>query len=159
MSQRNMSLLVLGVGMAVLLCSVKAAAQEGEHFKGCGVLGITFPEECLAFFPDGEKSWYAIGQDFDGEPWGGYGEGDRILVSGMVRDCPSFCVSACFSKGTTIESCANVPAVSQWGIIALALLLVTGATIVIRNAKRYRHCTAVYAILLVCALRAFSLFV
>ncbi len=157
MSQRNMSWLVLGVGMVVLLCSVKAAAQEGEFFEGCGVLGITHPEECLAFFPDGAKSWYSIGELSDGEPWGGYGKGDRIFVSGMVQACASFCVSACFSKGSTIEACADVPAVSQWGIVTLALLLVTAATIVIRNRKRYRDPTGVYACLLVCALSAPSM--
>ncbi len=138
MSQRNMSLVVLGVGMVVLLCSVRAAAQEGEFFEGCGVLGITQPEECLAFFPDGAESWYSIGELSDGEPWGGFGKGDRIFVSGMVQPCASWCVSACFSKGSIIEACGDVPAVSQWGIITLALLLVTAATIVMRNAKRYR---------------------
>ncbi len=141
MSNCKMSLMVLGVGSATLAYSASARAQP---FEGCGVLALTPGEPCLAFFPDsGEYPGGLLGD------WGEFQQGDRVFVSGVVEECGSWCtIDACFMEGNTVDVCPAIPTASEWGMIALALLLIIGGTIVIRTRKRYRYPAGTFAVFL-----------
>lgn len=141
-----MSLIILCVGSATFTYTESARAQ---FFEGCGVLYITHPEECLAFLPDsGEFPGGLLGD------WGGFQDGDRVLVSGVVEipKCGTFCnVIGCFLDGNTVDVCpAIIPTVSEWGMIALGLLVLVGGTIMIRTGKWSRCSVSVFGVFFAC---------
>ncbi len=134
--------MLLCVGSATLAYSASAGAQL---FEGCGVLGLTQPpEECLAFFPDSGTLPRGLGR-FGG--WENFELGDHIHVAGVLVACGGFCTDEglCFDADSVIGVCLPIPTISEWGMIALGLLVLVAGTIVIRTGKRYRYPAGTFA--------------
>ncbi len=152
MSNCKMSLMVLCVGSATLAYSASARAQP---FEGCGVLRVTGVEPCLRFFPDSGEFPLGLGR-LTGDGWGNFQEGDRIHAAGLLVPCGGFCTfeALCFDADSVIGVC--LPSVSEWGMIALGLLVLVAGTIVIRTGKRYCSSAGVFGVFFLLALGASS---
>ncbi len=157
MSNCKMSLMVLGVGMATLVYSASARGQGGEFFEACGVLGLTQPPEvCLGFFPDSGEFSRGLGR-FSG--WENFELGDHIHVAGVLFACGGFCTDEglCFdADDSVIVVCPTIPTASEWGMIALGLLVLVAGTIVIRTGKRSCSSVGVLGVFFLLALGASS---
>lgn len=133
MSNFKMSLVVLCVASATLAYPGSAGAQ---YFEGSGVLGLTQPPEvCLGFFPDSGQ--FPLGLLGD---WGDFQLGDHIYAAGVLLACGGFCSDEglCFDPDNSVfVAWPFVPAVSEWGLIALGLLVLVAGTIVLGRRKRY----------------------
>ncbi len=154
MSNCKMSLVVLCVTSATLVYPASARAQ---YFEGSGVLGLTQPPEvCLDFFPDSGE--YPLGLGTLGN-WGGFQEGDRIHAAGVLVACGGPCTDEgrCFDPSDSVfVAWPIIPTVSEWGMIALGLLVLVAGTIVIRTGKRYCSSLGVFGVLFLLALCASS---
>ena len=134
MSNCKMSLMILCVATATLVYSASACAQDGEFFEGCGVLRVKGIEPCLLFFPDSGEFPRGLGR-FSG--WENFELGDHIHVADVLIACGGFCTfeGLCFDDDSVIAACPTIPTVSEWGMIALALLVLTAGTMVIPRRK------------------------
>ena len=151
MSKYKMSLVVLCVASATLANPSSASAQ---FFEGSGVLGLSQPpEQCFVFFPDSGE--YPLGLGTLGDDWGGFQIGDHVHVAGVLVACGGPCVfeGLCFEPDDiVIVAWPIIPAVSEWGMIALGLLVLVAGTLVIRTRKRYGSPGGVFAVFLLLAL-------
>ncbi|MCH7596106.1 MAG: IPTL-CTERM sorting domain-containing protein [Planctomycetes bacterium] len=154
MSKCKMSLVVLCVASATLAYPGSAGAQ---YFEGSGVLRIAGTEPCLLFFPDSGEFPLGLGTLGD---WGGFQEGDHIHIAGvLLPDCGGFCTfeGLCFDDNdSVIVAWPIVPTVSEWGMIALGLLVLVAGTILMRSRRRYFSSVGVLGVLLLPALCASS---
>ena len=154
MSKCKMILVVLCVASATLGYSASAGAQ---YFEGSGVLGLSQPPEvCPVFFPDSGE--YPLGLGRVGG-WDGFDVGDHVYVSGELYACGGICTfeGRCFDDDdSVVVPWPFVPAVSEWGMISLGLLVLVAGTIVIRAGKRYGSSGGALSVFFVLALCASS---
>ena len=150
MSKCKMSLVVLCVTSATLAYPGSAGAQ---YFEGSGVLALAQPPEvCFFFFPDSGE--FPLGLGTLGDDWGGFQLGDHIHVAGVLVACGSFCTfeGLCFEADSVIVAWPIIPTVSEWGMIALGLLVLVAGTILIRAGRRYYSSARVFGVLFLLAL-------
>ena len=115
-------------GAIDLVVALVASPVRAGDFGDCGLL--IQEVECVLFQAD-SGGLYVL------DNYGGLGVGDRVRVTGTLD--PG-CITSCQQGNgcihdNTIGSCdGEIPTVSQWGLIGMALVLLTaGATVLARR--------------------------
>jgi hypothetical protein len=101
-----------------------ACEAGGPTFDGCGGLIAGAETGCVLFQADG-GGVYVLGN------YGGFTVGARVRVTGFLNPiCNTTCIQGdgCIDINT-IGVCPVVPAVSEWGLFILSLLVLCGLTI------------------------------
>jgi len=100
-----------------------ACEAGGPTFDGCGVLIAGNETGCVLFRAD-------AGEEYFLDDYGIFTVGDRVRVTGFLNpNCITTCQQGPCIENNTIDVCAVVPAVSEWGLGALALLLLSGVAL------------------------------
>ena len=59
-----------------------------------------------------------------------------LVIDGVYRWAYGFCDDAAVVAEITAQSPAPIPTVSEWGMVFIVLLVLTGGTIILRRSRR-----------------------
>jgi hypothetical protein len=98
-------------------CIEQNEISSCADFDDCGILiqGV----ECILFDSDNYGVYVILGS------LGGFGVGDRVRVTGRLYvTCVTFCMQGdgCI-ENATVEACAQIPTLTEWGVIMFGVLL------------------------------------